>query len=304
MSKFLFFIVFVLYSIMEASSNKHFKETEILDANNIVFSIGHINGESHEYVYFGDEKVSELIWRLENVPMLGISYNTKLPYEITFDIEGWLKIDSSSSYLENFDWDSSFHPTEWAFYSKTNTKLTDGEIFNASLSIPIYKAENYKFSALVGFKYDHWRWEDYGGYYIYSKGSFRDTKGTFDNAIGITYEQWLYAPYLGLKMDLKIGEWKINNSIAGTKWAWADAQDHHLKRSLVFDDSVQNMSYIIIESDINYPISKNFYIGFNVGYEHFFKTRGDTVTGGNTYSNEAGIQHESWIYSLNLKYIF
>ncbi len=54
---------------------------------------GLINGKSHELVYEvgGSPKISELIWRLEDVPMIGLSVLLILPRDTTLNLAGWTK---------------------------------------------------------------------------------------------------------------------------------------------------------------------------------------------------------------------
>ncbi len=58
---------------------------EDADRNSINLGIALLNGESEELVYKNGEKLSELTWEFENVPMIGLEMKTKLTRKIYFN---------------------------------------------------------------------------------------------------------------------------------------------------------------------------------------------------------------------------
>ena len=58
---------------------------------------------------------------------------------------------------------------------------------------------------------------------IYSgNGGWRNYSGTFPDETGIIYEQWLYAPYLGLVVGAGYGRFFIDTYLKGLPGAWPD----------------------------------------------------------------------------------
>lgn len=274
----------------------------------IQVSVGLLNGEAHELVYDNNHKISELIWKLQNVPMLGLSASLGLPWDMGLHLAAWTKVTKAKSYMEDFDWGDTY-PNDWSHYSRTDTNLTNGEMFDANLTFPLLKGDSAKLEALVGFKHDHWRWTDNGGRYVYSRnGGFRNSEGTFPDRIGITYEQWFYVPYAGMQGELIFGEWTVGGRFAGSRWAWANDRDNHLMRSIIFKDSFKYIGYLTAGLNLSYACTEQVTATFSIDYQRYFRTRGDTdvstVDQTDHYDDGAGIEHYSWMPALSLSYRF
>ncbi|WP_300672716.1 omptin family outer membrane protease [Desulfoluna sp.] len=271
---------------------------------------GIVNGESHEIVY-GDvgEKVSELIWRLENVPVVGLSASIPLPYEATLSLSAWSRVGRASSLGDDYDWLSEQHPTDWSDYSVSPTVLTDGEMADVQLRIPFFKQETWGMSGLVGFRYDHWGWEDHGGTFIYSSPEgFRDQHGNFENIPGIAFEQWMYAPYLGFCAHLKVRDLTLTGSFAKSNWAWAKDEDHHLLRGMVSQETFDNIRYQMVALGLSYPLTTHLALSSNLRILKYSRTTGDIsvaiAEGTFRFPDQAGLQHSSWMGSVSLVYGF
>ncbi len=277
----------------------------------IRMNAGLINGETHELVYDNDgkEKISKLIWRWENTPMVGLSASIDLPLDSTLSIAGWSQIDNPSSYMEDYDWDKTLHPTDWTHYSNSPANLKRGEMADANLTLPLIQNNEAALSILVGIRHDHWKWADFGGYYVYSSNpGFRDRVGTFPDKVGITYEQWMFAPYLGLQMDWNIEDFVISGRISGSQWAWAKDKDMHIARGDTFRDYFYNIKYISAGLELSYIMTKNLSLALGVDAQKYYRTLGYTKmegTGGTGYyDNGAGIESESWMTTLSLELRF
>lgn len=272
---------------------------------------GVLNGKSRELVY--DEtngaKVSELIWTIEDVPIIGLSGSVALPYDMTLSVGGWTQVSTPGASMEDYDWDSSIHPTDWAYFSYSPTTLERGEMLDANLAVPLFGIENLNLSGLVGFRMDHWKWADFGGYYIYSSNpGFRDRTGTFADETGIIYEQWLYAPYLGLQFEYNLDQVTFSGRVAGSRWGWAKDKDQHENRGLVFREYFYNITYLTYGGEVTVHLDDAWSLSMSVDAQQYYRTKGDTNIEGtlnvNRIDNGAGIEHTSWMTGLSLEYRF
>lgn len=271
---------------------------------------GLISGKSHEIVY-GDEgkKISELIWRLDNVPMIGLTASIPLPLEATLSLSAWSRMGRASSHNDDTDWVSKKHPADWSDHSLSPTTLTDGEVVDAQFRVPLFKTGTGRISGTLGFRYDHWGWTDCGGTYTYSSETgFRDQQGTFENVPGISFEQWMYAPYLGLHARGKIRKLTLTGQCAGSLWAWANDEDHHHQRDLFFEDTFERIGYFRADLGLSYPLTAHLSFTSDLNVHTYSRTTGDTtITGpeGTVRAHGgAGMKHTSWMGTVSLVYGF
>lgn len=270
-------------------------------------SAGVLNGVSHELVYFnnGTYKVSELIWRLEDVPVIGLSASAKLPWDMTLSIGGWSQVTNPSSHMEDYDWDNTIHPTDWTHFSHTKTELDRAEMLDANLLVPIIKGKYAALSGLIGFRLDHFQWTDGAGYYIYSSDpGFRDLKGTFPDEPGIMYEQLFMAPYFGIQVEGGIGDFTLSARIAGSRWAWAKGKDQHFNTGGTFRDFFYNVPYITCGGEAGYRLTDDVSVALSFDAQKYFHTIGYTIEDDHRYDNTGGISHKSWMTNLSLEYRF
>lgn len=273
-------------------------------------STGIINGKSHEIVYGDDgEKISELIWRLESVPMIGLTASIPLPLDATLSLSAWSRIGRAPAHNDDYDWASEQHPADWSHHSQSPTTLTDGEVVDAQFRVPFLKTATGGISGALGFRYDHWGWADCGGTYIYSSETgFRDQQGSFENIPGISFEQWMYAPYLGVDAHGRIGKLTLTGRCAGSLWAWANDEDHHHQRDLFFEDTFERIGYFRADLGLSYPLSAHLSCTSDLSVHTYGRTTGDTTVTGPEGTGRAhdgaGMKHTSWMGTVSLVYGF
>jgi outer membrane protease len=77
---------------------------------NVHVSLGILNGESHEIVDrpegsdFAGTKLSELIWTLDNVYMIGAGISVRPITWLTLNFDGWNRINKDSATMDDYDW--------------------------------------------------------------------------------------------------------------------------------------------------------------------------------------------------------
>lgn len=287
------------------------KSANLINSTNatVNLNVGILNGQARELVYDVDtgKKISELIWRLENVPMVGLSGSIDLPWRMKLNISGWIKASEARAEMDDYDWSPEKYGDDWSDHSRTDTKLTRGELFDINLGVLIFKTNDFKAFGVVGFTHDHWRWQDGAGTYTYSINGFRDAHGTFPDIVGITYEQWFYAPYVGLQLHYQYKDLSIAGRLNGSRWTWAEDEDHHVSRDLVFRDSFKNIPFLMAGVDVSYPVSTNLSLKASLDYKRFYHTIGNTsVSGADSgyFHDGAGIELFWWMVSIGAVYAF
>ena len=276
-------------------------------------SIENISGQSDEYVYdetTGD-KISELNWDLENIVMLGGEISVGWNDRLQFNLGGWTAVSEDSGSMVDRDWLSDVN-SDWSHYSKSSNELDHGYIVDVNLSYNFSVTENIFISPILGFRFNNWKWHDRGGEYIYSgNGGWRNYSGTFPDETGIVYEQWLYAPYLGVAVGGIYERFFINTYLKGSPWAWSEDKDQHLLRDLEFEEKVNKQRFIGAGIECGYSVTDSLSINLGLDYQKFKTAKGSTLeidkaTGERYHINgdAAGIAHHSTAVSLSVGYTF
>ncbi len=312
-NKSLFLIFFFCFSIIAKTSFSMTAETisssPLIEKKDFPFSIslssGFINGDIEELIYQDNKMVSKLKWELKNVMFTGGSASFFLPYKIVLNIGARIKISEADTYMEDFDWLKTGRD-EWADYSKSNSELESGEMFDTNLVIPFFRQKKFSLSLIAGFKHDHWSWSDRGGYFIYSsENGFRDHIGEFENKKGISYEQWLYVPYLGIKSDFKLGKFLFNIDFLHSNYASGKSKDNHLLRNIRFEDTFNNMNFFYFSGKALWLINKNISAFIQYENQEYKRAKGDmrVIDQDNSsffYKNGAGLSNKLWSISLGI----
>ncbi len=292
-------------------------ELEVGDAEMpvaISLSTGVLNGESHELVYYEGYKVSELIWRLDDVVMFGGEASIGLSKKTTLNLGAWAKVANTDATMDDYDWlDPINHPGEWTDWTESETDLEKGLMLDINTNTILTSSDSTVVSAIFGFRHDHFNWDAMGANGTHSYYSFRDTPVYISSEHNvISYEQELYAPYVGLAMDHTKGKWALFTSITGSLWAWADAKDYHYYSDGskdTYEDSFEGIAYLNLGTSASYFIREYLYVTLNAEYQKYARTTGDTKATYydgfiENYDNGAGTSHESYMLGLSTTYLF
>ena len=280
----------------------------------ISLSTGVLNGESHELVYYGNYKVSELIWRLEDVVVVGGEASVGLTESTTLNLGVWGKVANTDAKMDDYDWlDPIGHPGEWTDWTESETDLEKGLMLDINTNTTLTSSDSAVLSAIFGFRHDHYNWDAMGANGTHSYYSFRDTPVYISSEHNvISYEQELYAPYVGLGIDYTKNKWLLSTSITGSLWAWADAKDYHYYSDGskdTYEDSFEQIAYLNLGTSASYFIKENLYFTFNFDCQKYYKTKGDTKATYydgyvEKYNDGAGTSHESYMLGLSTTYLF
>jgi len=297
---------------IELSANK--KKDEIYK-HSLTASIGKLSGKADEIVYEGGKKLSHLEWDIKNLKMLSLGFNSQINDLFEARINFSNALNGGNGRMVDSDWDGdgydgNINRENWTDRSFSDVKIQKAQQFNIVGSFNIHKDE-LRFN--VGYKYDRFKWRDYGGDYIYSKYDFRDDIGNFGGERGISYEQTFKTPYVGVEYKKELFDKKISANIFAnySNLVLAQAEDVHHARNLKFTDNFTNGEYINWGANILGKVKENIYLGFGYEFVYYPENKGYTIIKDlttneteRTEDDSAGIRNKYSKISINLKYNF
>jgi len=283
--------------------------------HSFIISLDKVKGIADEIVYNGAKKVSHLEWDIKNLKMLSLGFNSEFSDGFGARIKLSNAINGGNGGMVDYDWigenyDGNLKHENWTDRSISDVKIQKAQQLDIAGSYNLYKDE-LKFN--LGYKYDRFKWRDYGGSYIYSEnGGFRNYVGNFNGKRGISYEQNFETPYIGLEYQKELFDKKIYGNIFGNYSNLVYAHDtdiHHLK-NYKFDEYFKNGEYYNWGANIFGKVKENIYLGIGYEYVYYPENRGYTImkdlatNESYRYDNSAGIRNKFSKVSLNLKYNF
>ncbi|BBO66886.1 outer membrane protease [Desulfosarcina alkanivorans] len=276
-------------------------------------SAAHLTGEAREYVYdasWEGEKGSELIWQIKNVYMVGLGLTVQPFKRLAFNADGWFNVNDGTGEMDDYDW--FIRHEDWTHWSHSaQVELDKGRILDVNAQITLAEPGGFTLAAIVGYRYDNWKWTDYGdGVFIYSVNGFRDTVGYLPgDEPGISYEQTYQTPYLGIGISGHFNRLTLQARLTGSTLVKNEAVDHHYHRDMVFYDSFENGDMIALDISGACQLTDHWGIRLGYAYQRYCETTGDTrvVYGDGTterYLNEAGAELEYHNVSVSFLYSF
>ena len=292
--------------------------------HSLTVSLDRLNGKADEIVYKGAKKISHLEWDIKNLKMLSLGFNSQISDIFEARIKFSNGINNGDGKMVDYDWYGSgvSNGANWTHRSISDVKIQKAQQFDiaGSFNIPAsFNINQDEFRFNFGYKYDHFKWRDYGGSYIYSTLNqnyepiaFRDLVGTFDFQRGITYQQTFKTPYIGFEYKKQLFDKKINANIFAnySNIVSAEDEDIHHQRNLKFNEYFTNGKYYNFGANILGKIQENLYLGAGYEFVYYPENRGYTIvknlnTNSSTrYDDSAGIRNKFNKISVNLKYNF
>lgn len=279
---------------------------------------GVVNGLSKEKVYNPlstnlPYKISELDWKIRNLWILGgIAQVNFLNDRLHICVDGWNKIHADKSKMVDRDFFNVNQPsvaTEISWHPDTHLKTAFEIDTQLDYDFYCYHSANQeiKFGLLLGYKYQKFHWNAYGGHYSYAN---RTINGNFPpGELVIAYTQEFSIPYLGLQVHWK---WKhcfeIRIFSKYTTLAYIQDHDFHALRNIHFVGKFRNAHYLGIGTEAIWNIYKCLNLDFRYRYEHLNNTTGDAteIFDNSSFSSpdSVGIEHNHHLLSIGLSASF
>lgn len=276
----------IILGLSIQSANASFYQSKNKSNNTTTYiSVGQANVKANELVYGQpsggypvDYKLSQLIWEtnMAKVLVAGLTSSDRKNY--TLNVEGKFRLADGKGVMDDYDWlDIGNDWSHWSHHEDTTLTKLNG--YDINLDINLYGQQQTKLSFIIGYKKESWAWEGRGGTYIYSSsGILRDLTGTFtDGELVISYEQHFAMPYLGLKFETTLSDWKVNLQYNYSNQVKVSATDFHHLRNLIFEDNFETGEMNSFKAAIEYKFSKNFGVYYRYDVQVFAEVRGNTT---------------------------
>ncbi|WP_257254589.1 MULTISPECIES: omptin family outer membrane protease [unclassified Endozoicomonas] len=271
-------------------------------------SLGVLNGEATELVYFGAEKVSQLDWKTDNAPVIKLGAIWDLNASWTFTANYWMTLTDGDGHMTDRDWDWESGISEPSHISKhPDTKTTKAFTIDLSASYWLLSQSHYKVGVTGGLLSQKTQYEARGGSYNYGFGQY---VGTFpDDTLIISYEQKFSTLYLGLGGNYRRGKSEFGAQVKWSPLVKADDFDtHHLRNTTFKSEGDGNSTYTFLSLNYAYHLNPVMKIYGEYAYTKFSeKNMNVTINDGlDTYYVEdaGGAASESSVISIGLKYSF
>lgn len=274
-------------------------------------SAGMLNGQSHELVYDAGtgRKVSQLDWKIKNVPILKGEISWDAYSFLTLNARGWTSLAAGSSHMDDYDWlddtqsgwtDHSTHP---------DTDVNYANEFDINLKGWVFQAQHYKAGVVAGYQQTRFSWTAKGGAYNYKNGT--DIGNFPDGQAGIGYSQRFSMPYIGLAGQYRINDFEFNALLKFSDWVQAKDNDEHYLRELTFRDKSNQSRYYGTSVDAGYYITPETKIFAEFAWSKYEEGKGSTLvidnsTGTSSFigGDAAGLSNKNFTITAGLQYRF
>ncbi|MGQ3889288.1 omptin family outer membrane protease [Legionella sp. CNM-1927-20] len=271
-------------------------------------ALGHLSGESHEYVYQEDtnKKLSQLDWRIDNALIAKAELNYDLRPWLSINGKGWATLAKGNGFMDDYDWlnNNQLHWTHWSYHE--NTHLNNANGIDVNLQTWLLNKSNYKLGLLGGYEKNSFSFRAKGGCFIYENG--RQVGCFEDNEPGIGYRQIFKTPYVGFAGKYAINNFELNLLLKLSNWVKAADNDEHYSRNLTFKEWGNKAKYHSLTINAGYYFTKNTKVFAEASYANYGHTRANTEVRDNESGirsyipNSAGLDNKNYILALGVQY--
>jgi outer membrane protease len=272
-------------------------------------SYGLTSIKANEFVWEGKTKVSQLIWKSQNVSTFNADLKIELPKDWYVNARGTIGL-GGDGHMVDYDWLAAGQP--WSDRSRhPDTRLNHYLVGAIEAGRQVISQYGTDVSLGAGFKYTDVKWTAWGGTYVYTYNGFRDSRGTFDpKEKGISYRQSWPVPYIGANLSHSEGNWTFAGALQGGLAIDAYGTDDHWVRSLRFYDYFYTQPTVSLSASAAYALRPGTALFVSGAFDRMFRARADTkaveTTNGATewYKNGAGGDYRSMTVSVGLRGTF
>jgi outer membrane protease len=279
-------------------------------------SLGLLNGSAQENVYSGVNgrryHLSELDWDIKNVALAGVQASVVWLHTVWLNAGLWGAATKGNGQMNDWDWLLNEFGSPWTDWSLSNVDVERAWLLDLNIAVELLRTGHLGLRGIAGYKYNGWKWQDYGVQHVYSSdparpGGFRNDVRNDPPETAIVYEQNYHIPYLGVGANFRAGRWVLDASVLFSPFVYASDHDQHLYRELVFDMTMnKGGTYAGANLRALWLWTEHLYLSAALDAQIIPELSGDlTVTDLQTgekefTSNAAGISHQSWMLSLGL----
>lgn len=279
-------------------------------------SVGLLNGMAEENVYTGiggrRYHLSELDWDIRNVVLAGAQVSIAWKNTVWLNAGLWGAATKGNGQMNDWDWQLEEFGTPWTDWSLSDVDLTRAWLLDLNTNIEFARYGKLGLRGIAGYKYNTWKWQDYGIQHIYSSdpttpGGFRNDIRNDPHDTAIIYEQNFHIPYLGAGVNYATGRWSFDAYALYAPYIIANDRDQHLIRHLDFDETfTSGGEYFGIGLRAAWQCTEHFYLSAALDGQVIPEMYGDTTVT-NTRTGEqqtstgtAGLSSQVWMFSLGI----
>lgn len=272
------------------------------------FNYANLNGTANEIVYWSsasDKKISELVWELDNVKLIGIDTSYNPNENIRLNLNFYTNFSTGKSEMTDYDW-TNYYSNDWTHWSNSPTDINGVYKLDLNLQYTAMVRDYLGFFIITGYKVDIYKWVANGGEYVYPSES-----GTFDDVPVISYNQYFNVPYIGVGAIFEKANFTLVSKLIYSSAVTAKDEDTHHLRDLYFEEYFDNGEMAQINIKGKYSLTDNFEITGAFDYTEYYNNKGyiietDLTDGSTTTYSEgsAGIENNTSIISLGFNYKF
>jgi len=212
-----------------------------------------LEGEAREFVYYRDQRLSELDWDMKPLRLYGAELSLLWDRGPAVTLGGSAALPGKTGSMQDYDWlnlltDGSGDLTH---YSKSGADLAFAYTARAEIGwrfllktpLPSSGSTGRRASVTLtgGFRYMTWSWDGNGGYLQHADPSTAPSNpdGTYKiwsedvtkvpiagTAISYLQEYWMPEAGISLSVPAASRGW-IEVALRGSPWAWANGVDRH-----------------------------------------------------------------------------
>jgi outer membrane protease len=267
-----------------------------------------VYGDSREVVYSGSEKLSELFWDINSVPMAGLVFSLDTPHRLSANAGFWTAVGEGQGAMDDYDWLVYSGDENWSDWSHSPVEVKDAIRWDLNLTYALVQKTDFNLNAQLGYRHMFWKWADQGGYFIYSsENGFRDMAGAFEDITGIEYEQTFDIPYLGVSTGWRGRKATLAAYALFSPFVSANDEDYHFYSDTRFTESFNNGDFWALGLTGRYQLNSRLYLLVGIEYQEIAEMRGSMSIDGVSIPSsvaDAGISHQSTTGTLALGYEF
>lgn len=273
-------------------------------------SVGMLRGEAREYVFQDDgSRLSQLNWKIPDTPIGKLKMQWDINSFLTLDVQGWKTLDTSTSGMDDYDWDYGNGHGQWSDWSHSSTRFHGASEINAAFYAWLVNQPTWKVGFAAGYQKTHFSWSDTGGHYVYNNG--QDVGDFPAGQTGVEYRQRFELPWIGFASKWSYGSFEANLLAKYSDRVKSGTTDNHLLRDLNFEDRTRNGNYYGLSVDAGYYIIPNVKLYSELTFSRFKRNKGheyvyDTSTGEHDYSPDGsiGLRNQSYTASIGIQSSF
>ncbi len=216
---------------------------------------------------------SELEWPIKNIVYGGGVVSTAFGDRFSLNVGGWKSLNTNSGTMIDRDWFDSLRPLLGAIYGDETAIIGEFDAtfdalkFDGNLRFEFLRRAPLTLGVMAGYAYTQFYWEAGDGYQHSPLSSYNIGAVT---GTGITYEQRISTPYLGLSVSFvpETVSTAINLYVLYSPLAKCTDIDDHIAR---YKESTGSTSgnFLLLGSDIHLRINSSWGVTATANYAKY-----------------------------------